>query len=83
MSRQTDWQARKQTEGLCTLCGEKAAIKRNGKPASRCLNHLIQQREHIRGKLGSQKRYTVTDSYAFAATQKKPGQKPVKNRSKK
>lgn len=72
MSRQTDWQARKRADGLCTICGNRAAIKRNGKTASKCLPHLIEQREYIRDKLGSKNRYTVTDSYAAAKRKPEP-----------
>lgn len=48
----------KRAEYGCHDCGEKLAIKKNGKPASRCLKHLIECREKKRQVLGCKRRYS-------------------------
>jgi len=61
ISRQRKYQLRKQREGRCTECGEPAA------QGSRCLKHLVKERERQRKKRGLKRRYYNTLSYRLEA----------------
>lgn len=50
MSRQRRWQKRKERDGLCSVCGQKAVMNQL------CLKHAVAQREHQRKARGSKKR---------------------------
>src|SRR5690348_5178710 len=76
ISRQRKYQLRMQRDKRCTICG--AVAERS----SRCLKHLVLQRERQRALKGLKRRYLNTVSYLWEAKQKKQqsskaGKKPA------
>ncbi len=57
MSRQQKYQLRMRRDARCIICGEKAP------ESSRCLKHLVAERERRRRKLGCKRRKRQTKSY--------------------
>ena len=61
LSKQRKYQLRMKREKRCNLCGEPVAM------GSRCLKHLVKQREYERKKLGLKRRYLNALGYKLEA----------------
>jgi hypothetical protein len=59
MSRQQIYRLRKRARNLCPACGEPAV-------GFYCLKHTVTERERMRRKLSSKRRFTSARSYVMA-----------------
>jgi hypothetical protein len=80
VSRQRKFQLRMGRDKRCHICGEPLVV------GTRCLKHLLRERERERKRLGSKRRYANALSYrleakAKAAARRQQNKKPRRGRA--